>query len=207
MSGPPTPLAENGGVDRAATETGDVRARILDSALRLMAGGGLHGTSMRALAAHVGLNVATLYHYFPSKQELFAEAVAHQHEALLVGEPPAPDPDLPARERLRTLLGWLLIEIKARGEHIWRLLLGESLRGEPAVTAVAAELSTAFEAVLAVWLADALPELDDPTELERVARCLRAAVYGVIVESLLSDEPWEELTARRADDLSHTVGL
>lgn len=190
-----------------AAELGDVRARILDAALRLMAEGGLHGTSMRALATDVGLNVATLYHYFPSKQELFDEAVAHQHEALLVGEPPAPDPTRSPEERLTALLGWLLGEIHERGEHIWRLLLGESLRGEPTVTAVAAELSLAFEATLASWLDETLPEVGGPADRRRLARLLRAAVYGGIVESLLGEEPWDEQAARLAGDIARSVRL
>jgi AcrR family transcriptional regulator len=190
-----------------AGEAGDVRARILDAALHLMAEGGLHGTSMRALAADVGLNVATLYHYFPSKQVLFDEAVAHQHEALLVGEPPPPEASRRPEERLAALLEWLLVEIHERGEHIWRLLLGESLRGEPAVRAVAADLSRAFEATLAGWLADTLPELAGVEERTRLARTLRAAVYGGIVESLLSDEPWDARAARQAAELAASVRL
>ena len=43
------------------------RARILDAALALMSEHGVAGTSMRMLAGECGLNVATLYHHFPSK--------------------------------------------------------------------------------------------------------------------------------------------
>ena len=48
----------------------DQRDRILDATLSLMARVGAHGTSMRAVASACGLNVATLYHYFPSKHDL-----------------------------------------------------------------------------------------------------------------------------------------
>ena len=44
----------------------DQRGRILDAALRLMAEQGSVGASMRQLAAACDLNVATIYHYFPS---------------------------------------------------------------------------------------------------------------------------------------------
>lgn len=181
----------------------DQRGRILDTALRLMAEGGLHGTSMRRLAAEVGCNVATLYHYFPSKQELFAEAVAHQHIDLLLGEPPPVDATLAPVDRLAGLLRWLLGQIPERGEHIWRLLLGESLRGEPVVVAAAADLSAAFEAGLTGWLAEVFPDVD--RDLGALARTLRAAVYGVIVESLLSPDSWDRLVAERSDDLARTL--
>ena len=46
------------------------RQHILRTALSLMATKGVDGTSMRNLASATGLNVASLYHYFPSKREL-----------------------------------------------------------------------------------------------------------------------------------------
>ena len=54
---------------------------------------GVDGTSMRDLAAAAGLNVASLYHYFPSKRELL-EAVLVEH-GFLPMEPDdlAPDAD------------------------------------------------------------------------------------------------------------------
>ena len=52
------------------------RTRILDATLALMAREGTSGTSMRAVAAASGLNVATLYHYFPSKHDLCQAAIA-----------------------------------------------------------------------------------------------------------------------------------
>jgi AcrR family transcriptional regulator len=57
------------------------RDRILEASLALMARGGAHGTSMRAVASACGLNVATLYHYFPSKRDLLRAAIAHRRAA------------------------------------------------------------------------------------------------------------------------------
>ena len=73
------------------------RARILDAALTLVSDLGAAGTSMRRLASTCGLNVATIYHYFPSKADLYVavveevqqrlqadyKAVAAQHQTLL----------------------------------------------------------------------------------------------------------------------------
>src|SRR6202453_5506138 len=57
-----------------AAEEPSTRHRILQVALTLMSQKGVDGTSMRDLASAAGLNVASLYHYFPSKRELL-EAV------------------------------------------------------------------------------------------------------------------------------------
>ena len=65
-----------------------------------MAERGVHAMSMRTLATACGLNVATLYHYFPSKAELLAEVVHQQDYAALLAPMPPIDADLPPRARL-----------------------------------------------------------------------------------------------------------
>ncbi len=73
----------NAGGGSSSTDAGpgngsSTRRRILDIALALMSQRGVDGTSMRDLASAAGLNVASLYHYFPSKRELL-EAVLVEH--------------------------------------------------------------------------------------------------------------------------------
>lgn len=48
----------------------DRREEILRAGLDLFALGGFHGTSVRQIARAVGVNEATLYHYFPSKDAI-----------------------------------------------------------------------------------------------------------------------------------------
>lgn len=54
----------------------DTRKLILDAAVDLLSQRGAKGTSMRALAAAVGLRESALYHHFSSKEELLREALA-----------------------------------------------------------------------------------------------------------------------------------
>lgn len=49
------------------------RAEMLDMAAGMFAREGYHGTSMRDLAERAGINVASLYHYFQSKEEALFE--------------------------------------------------------------------------------------------------------------------------------------
>jgi len=49
------------------------RARVLDSALGLIAGHGFRATSMARLARQAGVATGTLYRYFPSRRDLFAQ--------------------------------------------------------------------------------------------------------------------------------------
>ena len=70
----------NGAAPGEGTST---RQRILQIALTLMSQKGVDATSMRDLASAAGLNVASLYHYFPSKRELL-ESVLVEHGFLPV---------------------------------------------------------------------------------------------------------------------------
>ncbi|NUT33551.1 MAG: TetR/AcrR family transcriptional regulator [Hamadaea sp.] len=58
------------------------RGRILLAALQLFAEYGFHGTSIRDLATAAGINSATLYAHYPSKEHVLAELVLLGHEEL-----------------------------------------------------------------------------------------------------------------------------
>jgi AcrR family transcriptional regulator len=61
----------------AAAESGGMRHRIYEAAIELFADKGFHGSSMRDLAQAVGVEAASLYHHFPSKQELLRAMFDH----------------------------------------------------------------------------------------------------------------------------------
>ncbi|BFU45387.1 TetR/AcrR family transcriptional regulator [Krasilnikovia sp. MM14-A1004] len=58
------------------------RGRILHAALKLFAEFGFHGTSIRDIAAGVGINSATLYAHYQAKEHILAELVLLGHEQL-----------------------------------------------------------------------------------------------------------------------------
>jgi AcrR family transcriptional regulator len=59
------------------------RRRILETALRLFASQGFHGTSIRDVAKELGLQPSALYSHFPAKENILAELVQVGHETLL----------------------------------------------------------------------------------------------------------------------------
>jgi AcrR family transcriptional regulator len=68
------------GPGRPAGADGDkTRERILSAALETFARHGLLGTSVRDIAQRARIRVSTLYHYFPSKEALYAEVQEHVH--------------------------------------------------------------------------------------------------------------------------------
>lgn len=55
---------------RATSEPGLSRERVVDEAIRLADGEGVHGLSMRRLAGVLGAGAMTLYHYVANKEQL-----------------------------------------------------------------------------------------------------------------------------------------
>ncbi len=74
MNQTPTPTESSDGARR---ET------ILAAGERHFAARGFDGASTRAIAADVGLNQATLYHYYPTKQALYEAVVSQAVDALV----------------------------------------------------------------------------------------------------------------------------
>jgi AcrR family transcriptional regulator len=192
--------------DPAATVTGSapsgsVRSRILDAALRLMSEHGSASASMRSLAAACELNVATLYHYFPSKADLFRAVIEERRYFDRLGsEAPPIDPDVAPTDRLADLVEWLWVAALDE-EAVWRLLVGEAIRKDPVATASARSLITALEPTFERWLIEAFPEL--AVRADVAARLLRAQVFTLVVDHLATGVGGSAEAARaRAADLA-----
>jgi AcrR family transcriptional regulator len=190
-------------MEPAAPAAADPRTRILDAALELMSSQGSAGASMRQLAAACGLNVATIYHYFPSKADLLRSVMEERRYGERLGtELPPLDLSVPARERLTGLLEWLWASALEE-EAVWRLLVGEALRGEEAATSSAAELVDVLAATLEGWLAEGFPEwAGDPGPL---ARLLRGHVFSLVVEHLALGGVTPASARERAAELARLV--
>ncbi|MDA8356320.1 MAG: TetR/AcrR family transcriptional regulator [Actinomycetota bacterium] len=157
------------------------RQHILDTALALMSQRGVDGTSMRDLAAAANLNVASLYHYFPSKRDLL---VAVLEDRGFIAGLAAPSPAALTRDPADALSELLddILRSMLEVEDFIRLMLGEVLRGDETAFAVGAELFAATQASLERWLAECDPQVCEETGPAAVARMLRAMVVGLFFE-------------------------
>jgi AcrR family transcriptional regulator len=137
---------------------------------------------MRDLAAAAGLNVASLYHYFPSKRELL-EAVLVEHGFLPV-HAPRPEPR-EYTEEINSPLAQLLAEILLslfEVEDFVRLMVGEAMRGESTARAVGLDLFTTFQSSLQEWITTHRPDLCETRGAPEVARMLSAMIVGTFIE-------------------------
>ncbi len=164
----------------SAGEGSATRRRILRIALTLMSQRGVDGTSMRDLASAAGLNVASLYHYFPSKRDLL-EAVLVEQGVLPLQAPMAQlDGVRNSEPSLAELLTDILVSM-FEVEDFVRLMIGEAMRGESTARAVGLDLFTSFQDHIEGWIAKNRPDLDERAGAGEVARLLSAMVVGVFI--------------------------
>jgi AcrR family transcriptional regulator len=182
------------------------RRRILDAALSLMSEHGVAGTSMRMLASACDLNVATLYHHFPSKADLLQAVLAERGylQRMQTDQPPSElvDRGGDAARRLTRFIAWLW-KASLEEETVWRLLIGESLRGDPSARAEALALVDGIDAAVAVWVADLVPELG--ARAEPVGRLVRALLFSLIVEHLALGPDDARVRSRIEDLVEATI--
>lgn len=176
------------------------RERILDTALDLMAERGASATSMRALASACGLNVAALYHYFPSKDALLRAVIEERRYGAQIQAMPVPDLRLAPADRLAELIVDMWDGALAEAT-IWKLLLSEALHGDGTAREVGAELVATLEAGLLDALPRLFPELR--VDVEVAARTVGATMVALLVEaSLLPPAELHAHAERRARDLA-----
>lgn len=190
----------------ATTDSGsEQRARILDAALELMGQQGASTTSMRQLANACEINVATLYHYFPSKSDLLRAVIeerAYGDELAAMADPPVSRRGAPST-RLANLLSFIATEALAT-EAVWRLFLGEAVHSDDDAMAMARQLSSELEIALERWLPDLLPEFEG--DVAALARLLRGQLFGMMIEVLVSPGlDQQTLVAQRSSELARLV--
>ncbi len=180
------------------------RQHILDTALTLMAQRGVAGTSMRDLAAATGLNVASLYHYFPSKRDLLV-AVLDERGFLDEFAITAPTPGYRTpRIKLADLLNELL-QSMLEVEDFVRLMLGEVMRNDETALAAGVELLEGTQSSLEHWIVHDQPELASDVGPDAVARMLRATLIGLFFEhvaGVLSEGDASAALRARAEEIA-----
>lgn len=178
------------------------RDRILDQALALMSEHGSAAMSMRSLARACGLQVAAIYHYFPSKDALLAAVFDERRYSSRLGEPIDVDPLGSVRERLRAVFD-VFWQGALEEEPVLRLLLGEGLRGHPVALPSGTALLEVFRGGVRLLLETHVPELDD---LDEVTELFIAQVFSGFVQHVFDpDEPVAELGARHGELLCRAV--
>lgn len=170
----PTPRTSNRSPSGEKTAT-----EILDAAERLFADRGYKGTSLRDVAAAVGIQNPSIYNHFASKAALY-EAVIGRAVDPLLGELWDEDVDV-------------TLSFLAKHRHLCRLLLKEMLSGEEPNESVVRALRATVERA-ASWAREAPETRDlDPTEVTLAV----LAICHVVLGFHASDGLYQSLTGRK----------
>ncbi|TME26596.1 MAG: TetR/AcrR family transcriptional regulator [Chloroflexi bacterium] len=179
--------AEDGG--RAAAEPkADRRRALVAAAYRRIASDGFEGLRTRDVAADVGVNIATLHYYFPTKEALIRSVIGHAMERFIDTMPGDGTPVDQLRGHLRALARLLRDD-----QQLWTVM-GELVLRAPRD----ADLERIFRQTDAYWhrtLRDLIrrcieqgainPELD-PDDL---AALMIVAIKGLSLPTVAGFEP------------------
>jgi AcrR family transcriptional regulator len=160
------------------------RERILDTALDLMSRRGSSGVSMRQLAKACGVQVAAIYHYFPSKDALLTAVIEERRYSARLADLAPLDIDAPVEERLRRVFE-LFWEGALEEEPVLRLLLGEALRSEAVALPTGSALLDVFRSGVVMALEQVVPEVRDA---KAVSELYMAQVFSAFVRHVFEPE-------------------
>jgi len=104
------------------------RRQLLDAGTKLFGERAFEEISMRQIAEAAGVSKGLLYHYFPSKTDLFRAAV--EHATIELQEVVAASGDGPAFEQLQRGLDAYLCWIEANGRAWARFIQSTAIRSE-----------------------------------------------------------------------------
>jgi AcrR family transcriptional regulator len=130
------------------------RSQLLELSTDLFARHSFAELSMARIAKEAGISKALLYHYFPSKRDLFAAALRQAAEE--VGRRTEPDPDLPPAEALAKSLDAFLGWVEENGLAYRKLI--ESAGSVPEVGALIAEVRDRTSARILDGIGASTPE-------------------------------------------------
>jgi AcrR family transcriptional regulator len=194
--------------ERTEARKAAVRQRIAASARELIARGGYGAAQISSVAERAGVATGTVYRYFPSKAELFAEVFreASQREVDAMAEA-AKRPGATAAERIAA--GVETFARRAlRGRRLAWALLAEPV--DPAVEAERLEFRHAYRDVIAAVLVDAieageLPPQDPETTAAALVGAIGEALVGPLSPAANGGDP-EAVIAALIDFCMRAIG-
>src|SRR5215208_1351008 len=167
--------------ERTEARRAETRERIITAALELVAEGGYIAAQVAPVAERAAVAVGTVYRYFPSKSDLFAEVfrVASQHEVDAMRAGAASTDGGSAAERIAAGTETFARRALAGRRLAWALLAGPV---DPAVEAERLHFRHSYRDVIAEIVADGVETGELP---EQEPEATTAALVGAIGEAMI----------------------
>lgn len=159
-------------------------ARILDAAAHLGAHHGLEHVQMQDVAALAGVAVGTLYRYYPSKHQLFAEVMMRNVAGL--GTSPGRTPGDPAR----AVADFMARSCRAMLQHP---LLARAMI--TSVNTVRSEHSIPADATMRDRILEVAGLVEPTDDDRRLARLVEQCAYGALTWAVAGESSTHEAVA------------
>jgi AcrR family transcriptional regulator len=172
--------------------TDERKLQILEAAAAVIAERGICDTRIADVAARIGSSPALILYYFPSKDALLIEALAHRDKEFFEHVAGAAEPGAGALERLEVFIDACVppSESLDRNDNEWQLWLEtwSRSRHDQGLAAERARMDSMFRAALADIVRDGIAEgafvhVDPDT----FALLLSSLIDGLAIQVLLQD--------------------
>lgn len=184
--------------ERVSAQLAEKRQRILLAARRLIAEGGFHEAPISAIAALADVAVGTVYRYFPSKGELYAEVIGTTSQRELEVVAAVVVAEGSAGERLSTAIR--VFSARAlRGRRLAYALVAEPVA--PEVDAIRLKYRRALSRVFQTLIEQGIMSGEFPPQN---AATSAACVAGACFEGLVG--PLSPETITTAEDAEALIG-
>ena len=178
----------------AVREAAGTKERVLDAAQELFGRRGLEGTSLRAVTAAAGVNLAAVNYHFGSKEELFRAVIRramgpvtdeHRRRLEELGEDPS------VEELLDAFVTPFMLLVSAQDDRSLARLVGRILTDpDPELRRRTLEQTTETDAMYLEAFGRALPRLSEDELLFRFYNILATVVFQLI--GITTTEPAAE---------------
>ncbi len=172
----------------------DRRQALVAAAFRRIATDGFEGLRTRDIAADVGVNIATLHYYFPTKEALIRAVIGHAMQRFTATMPSEGSPAEQLRTHLRTLRRLL------KEDHELWAVMGELVLRAPRdrhLEHIVRETDEYWHRKLTELISRAIAagQIDPSLEVDDTAALIIVALKGVSLPSVAGFQP------RRADQI------
>lgn len=150
----------------------DRRTQILNAALAVFSRRGLAATKIADIAAQAGLSHGLVYHYFASKEDIFVELIRIADTSSSSAMLQAEQLPLPPREKLRTIIQFVLQSLLGQYESAYMFyLMAQAMMSDttpPAAKEILSKFNIPYEVItriIAQGQADGTIAPGDPAQL------------------------------------------
>jgi AcrR family transcriptional regulator len=166
------------------------RRLILEAAFKALAHEGFEGLRTRDIAASIGINSATLHHYFETKQDLIDGIAEHLEQRLRTERAPLRPQEGPADRDpfARQFEDLVFYQLEAPDVlAVYREFVGRAPR-DPAIRALVGELHANWKASIVAALAQtqARGEIRADIDLDAAAGLVLSTAWGLIAQIFAS---------------------